>query len=262
MGVRWISARAAPRASGEGDARLRGVQPLDVAQVAEALRKAFDHQPDPTGLVATFDVKLLERHDQFYEDPDFWPRVYLDLAGELHIRARTPEETTALIKCVVDAAQRGVFDQLPGWNVGVIEAGTVHHFAVEYDEAKIHRVVAKIPAGIAVLGGSAHDELRRYVIGDPGAEGVRVAEISPPGSPRDAGDHHLAVVYVTPKSLRAAVVLYGGLFVVRAGTELEPPRLLVTKCRAAGGSTRFVEGDEAAEIASEVRRHAESLGAA
>ena len=69
MGVRWISARAAPRASGEGGARLRGVQPLDVAQVAEGLRKAFDHQPDPTGLVATFDVKLLEHHDQFYELP-------------------------------------------------------------------------------------------------------------------------------------------------------------------------------------------------
>jgi len=248
--------------SGEGGARLRGVQPIDVAQVAEALRKAFDHQPDPTGLVATFDVKLLERHDQFYEDPDFWPRVYLDLAGELHIRARTPEEATALIKCVVDAAQRGVFNQLPGWNVGVVEAGTVHHFAVEYDETKVHRVVAKIPAGIAVLGGSARDELRRYVIGDPGAEGVRVEEFSPPGSPHDAGDHHLAVVYVTPKSLRAAVVLYGGLFVVRVGAELEPSRLLVAKCRVAGGSTRFVEGGEADEIVLEVRRHAESLGVA
>jgi len=218
--------------SGEGGARLRGVQPTDVAQVAEALCKALDHQPDANGLLAEFDVELLEPHDRFYGDCDFWPRVYLDLAGELHIRARTGEEATDLIKRVIHAARQGVFHHLPGWNVGVVEAGTIHHFAIEYDAAKVHRVVAKIPAGMALLCYPSPlgthptlDELRRYVIGDPGTEGVRVEDISGPNSLRDAGEHHLAVAYFTPKSLRAVVVLYGGCFVVRVGTEQESPRL-------------------------------------
>jgi hypothetical protein len=77
--------------TGEGGARARGLVQADVARLADAVLAAMKSPPRPGGLVAEFQVELLNADDPRVNDPAFLPRIYLDLDGGMHIRARTPD---------------------------------------------------------------------------------------------------------------------------------------------------------------------------
>jgi hypothetical protein len=94
--------------------------PADVARLADAVLAAMKSPPRPGGLVAGFVVELLNADDPRVNDPAFRPRIYLDLDGGMHIRARTPDEAVALLDSAIHATQQGVFHNLSDWNVGAV----------------------------------------------------------------------------------------------------------------------------------------------
>ncbi len=253
--------------TGEGGARARGLVQADVARLADAVLAAMKSPPRPGGLVAEFEVELLNADDPRVNDPAFWPRIYLDLDGGMHIRARTPDEAVALLKSVIHAAQQGVLHNLPGWNVGAVEPGTIHHVAVEYDGIRVDRVIAKIPAGLianyaeSMWASEALNDVRDFVRGCATPNPPQVVEIAGPGTIDRWPDYHVAVVRASREGFRAAVSVYGGCFLVEAGAEGQSPTTLVARSSRDGSRTEFVVCHAATEIVEHVAAVLHSAGA-
>ena len=254
--------------TGFSGARVRGLKPEDVDSVVDSLLDVVKGPPDRTGLVGEITVELLEEHDvHITSDPDFWPRAFLDLAGQLKIRARDPGEAERLAASLITLAKKGVFRYHGGWATGEVSTGTLHHVSMIYDESSVFRIVAKIAYGVAFLHVGPevmyHDpfgHLRRYIVGEGQHErDSPVRELSEPASIKDWPEHHLVMVEPSRGHLRGIVALYGGCHIVEFGPASVPllqAQPVVAISRRDGTETQFLGGQIAGQVLQILRDHA------
>jgi hypothetical protein len=79
-------------ANGSFLCRRRASVPSEIDKLMATFERLHECKPDQDGLVAEVDV-LTHDLGEIGNDPDFWPRIVLDLKGRLFIRARSPEES-------------------------------------------------------------------------------------------------------------------------------------------------------------------------
>jgi hypothetical protein len=253
--------------SEEGITRVRGSTPEDVKRLVEAVLKVVQGPPDKSGLLGEVPVELLsEAESGIASDPDFWPRVFLDLKGQLKIRARDGQEATRLFEAVVYRAQRGAFKALSGWATWQVQAGTPHLFCLEWNYSALLRVVAKIAYGAAycralpkILESESLRQVRDFVLGTQnGNTTLPVRQIGDTESISDWPDHHVVLIESCRNRLQGIVALCGACFIVDLG---ENPlsevfaRPVVAMSRRDGTDTRFATDDVAKMVAEILRCH-------
>lgn len=168
-------------------------------------------KPDQNGLVCELSI-LTHDLGEIGKDPEFWPRIVLDLKGRLFIRARTPEEATKFMWAFGQYLQTGTFRSYSGWFTGPpILGGTPHQVLVVHDRYQMGRVFAKIACSHAFLslGGIAKklpmfNALRDYALGKPTDDWEQlVREIRLPGTIKQSQKHHVAALFLKDKHLIA-----------------------------------------------------------
>ncbi len=247
--------------------RVRGAAPEDVRRLVKAVLKVVQGPPDKSGLLGEVPVELLsEAESGIASDPDFWPRVFLDLKGRLKIRARDGQEATQLLEAVVYLAQQGAFRDLTGWATGQVQAGTPHLFCLEWNYNALLRVVAKIAYGTAcrralpkVFESKSLRQIRDFVLGTQNGNTTSpVRQISDIESISDWPDHHVVLIESRRNQLQGIVVLCGACFIVDLGENPLPEvfaRPVVAMSRRDGTDTRFVTDDVAKMMAEILRYH-------
>lgn len=248
-------------------ARVRGATPEDARRIVEAVLKVVQGPPDKSGLLGEVPVELLsEAESGIVSDPDFWPRVLLDLNGRLKIRARDGQEATRLFEAVIYLAQRGAFKDLSGWATWQVQAGTPHLFCLEWNYSALLRVVAKIAYGAAycralpkILESESLRQVRDFVLGTQnGNTTLPVRQISDTESISDWPDHHVVLIESCYDQLQGIVVLCGACFIVDLGENPLPAvfaRPVVAMSRRDGTDTRFATDGVAKMVAEILRCH-------
>lgn len=246
--------------AGLGGARSHGLKPQDVDRLVDSLLDVVKGPPTGTGLLGEIPVELLDEHDvHIASDPDFWPRAFLDLTGQIKIRARDPEEAERLAGALITLAKKNVFRDHSNWSTGEVSAGTPHHVSIIYNERSIFRIIAKVAYGVAFLRVGPHAmyhdpfmHVRRYIICEEKEEMASpVRELSEPGSIREWPEDHLVAIELCQGHLRGIVALYGACHVVEFGPV--PDRLMeawpsVAMSRINGTKTQFVDGQIAEQV--------------
>jgi hypothetical protein len=247
-----------------GRARKRGVRPEDVDALVEAILRVVVGPPDESGQLGSVDVDLLSEAEAHYaDDPDWWPRAFLDLRGRLQVRARDAHEAEQFFPILITLAERGVFSDHSRWSTGEVVAGTTHRFRLEWDDLAVARVVAKIAYATAVrsvlpseLRSEPLTRVSRFVRGGNDEDAVVVRSIREAGTITEWPDHHLALLESNGGRLQGIVVLYGACFVVDLGDDPLPEAFskpVLAMSLTNGTKTYFASDDEAEAIARRLK---------
>jgi len=159
------------------------------------------------------------------KDPEFWPRIVLDLKGRLFIRARTPEEATKFIAVFSQYFQTAAFKNYSGWVTGPPIGSTPHQVLIVHDRYQVGRVFAKIACAFAfvALGYDAKklpmfNVIRDYALGRPSADWEQlVREIRLPGTIKQLQDRHVAALTLKDEHLVCVISLFGSLATIDMG---------------------------------------------
>lgn len=250
--------------------RKHGSVPEDIDKLVESVIDVIKGPPDESGVLGEVPVELLSEYEEnIASDPDFWPRVFLDLKGQLRIRARDEQEATLLIELVVKAAQRGAFKNHCGWATGEIPAGARHRIRLEWNDRAVLRVVAKIAYTTAFLqvpvevrNSEKWRRIRNFVLDDEEAKGkLPVRQISEADSMKQWPDHHVVLIQSRNRRLWGIVVLYGACFVVNLGKDCMPKvfaKPFVAMTRRDGTKTYIASKDETETVAKTLWRSVEN----
>jgi len=247
-------------------ARRRGAKPEDVEKLVTRIKEMLDSKPDARGLVAEIQVRT-DDLKEIGADPDFWPRIVLDPAGDLFIRSRNPEEATRFMRALTLLVQN--YDQFPydpkSWSPVEITSGTPHAVLFAFRHAAIQRVIAKVACGVATVG------LGRKIFEEPIALEVRrfaledqfdktcssVEQICLPGVLKSWPELHVAAVVELEGKLLGIVSLYGDCNLVEFGPAPSKMNLkipIAAHCRKSGGDTRMLMGESALSMSDELKR--------
>jgi hypothetical protein len=160
-------------------------------------------------------------------------------------------------------AQRGAFRE-HGWMRGEMPAKTPHHFAVEYDDEAVVRIIAKIAYGVCfqgtgseIMSSEPFTPIRRFILGLEHL--TPVVEISAPGTITSYPDHHLTAVHLRHGRVAGTVVLYGGCHSVDLGpvfTGASAVLPLAAMSRRDGTDSRVIEGEMMRRIVDALTAHA------
>jgi len=253
------------------NARVHGAMPEDVNRLVEAILRIVEGPPDKSGFLGEVTVELLSEADaDIVSDPDFWPRVFLDLRGRLKIRAHDGEEAKQLFEAIVKLAQLGTFKDHSKWPTGQVPAGTSHRFCLEWDEHAVLRVVAKIAYATAylqalpqLLGSESLHRVRRFVLDDQDDDGkLPVQQISLEESITEWPNHHVVLIESYNGQLRGIVVLYGACFVVDLGKDPLPTvfaKPVVAMSCMDGTHSYLAAEDETEIVVKKLRCHIEQF---
>jgi hypothetical protein len=199
------------------------------------------------------------------KDDEFWPRIVLDLAGKVFIRARNPVEAGNFITLFVRALETGAFRDHSSWTSGEVVGGTVHTVAMRYRASAVVRVVAKIACGLTFLRlgcdgpkSEIHRNARAVVNPEgPDAPAAFTKFISEPGTLRLWPDHHVGIVELREGHLRSIVSLYGDCRTIDLGPLLNSVEFkpIVAFCREDGTHAFIVEGEESEKVIGDLNRY-------
>lgn len=243
-------------ANGSFLCRRRASAPSESEMLVTTFERLLEHTPDQNGLVAEVDVRT---HDlgEIGNDPDFWPRIVLDLKGRLFLRARSSEEAARFVDVFVRALRAGDFKDYSGWATGPsIQGGTPHTVMISYDDCEVRRVFAKIACSVAfkVLSQDAKelpmfDTLRRYALGSspPNWRDV-VLQIKVPGTLTQFEGRHVAAVFREKDQITCLISLFGSLHRIalgRAPDAIVDFRHAVAQCLVNGTQTKILSDREA-----------------
>ena len=256
-----------------GQVNRRGPKPEEVSRLVQAIRNWVKAPPDTAGLIGELPIELLSESDAaIVADPDFRPRIFLNLKGQLKIRARNGEEAVQLIRTVVALGERGALSDFSRWQTFQIEAGTPHHCRIEWDHHAMLRVAAKITYAIihlqapcARLTSKSLDRLRRFVMGDHDGEPLPIQQVTVEEEAlTEWPDEHIVLINSSHDQLQVIVVLYGTCFVTNLGDELLPlfVKPVAAVSRMDGTHTTFVEDAVSRNIAQRVKRFLKEIAPA
>lgn len=255
-----------------GNARCRGTKPEDVDRLIDAVLRVVSGPPDESGLLGSVDVELLsETESNYATDPDWWPRIFLDLKERLIVRAGNGDEAVQLFAMVLELAQRGAFNDHSQWATGEILAGTPHRVKLQYDGLALARVVAKIACALAYrkalpmrLDSDRLRAINLFVLGKEEKDfDLPVQYISEAGSFTQWPDYHLAKIESYKGNLVGIVILHGACFLVNLGEDPLPEifsQPVVAMSLKDGTNTFFVTDDLAQSIGEALKEHIEQFG--
>jgi hypothetical protein len=251
--------------------RRHGVTPEDMDRLVQGILSVVEGPPDESGLLGDVAVELLsEAEADIRSDPDFWPRVFLDLSGQLKIRARDVEEAKRVFEAAVKLARLGVFKDHSRWATGEVPGGTPHRVCLEWDDRALLRVVAKIAYATACLQAAPGEleseslrQLRRFVLGNQDHDAtLPVRQISPAKSITEWPDHHVVLIESNRGQLHGVVDLYGTCFFVDLGKDPLPAvfaRPVVAMSRKDGTHTHLANGDVRDIVVETLRCYVERI---
>src|SRR5260370_22029454 len=134
--------------NGQGGARRRGPSPASVKRLVVALLEILDRKPDPRGFISELEVRT-DRLLNISADPDFWPRVVLDLSGHVYVRARSLDEALRFITALIFGLKAGAFEKdYSSWTHSGIVARSLHWFSLLYDRCVGPRLACSIVCGL------------------------------------------------------------------------------------------------------------------
>ncbi len=198
--------------------------------------------------------RLLPDDDPLRSDPNFLPRISLDLKGDLVILARTPEEAMAVIHFALLVAENPT--KVPRgtgrtWNV---EGRAMHQVLVVMNEDDAFRVVSKVALGAWRFGtewlqGSAFDAIRAFVADGEWPSESRLAKEIPlaKGELEEFPDHHIAVVERRGGIVRAVVSLTGLCYEINLAPMPGEPLIGGAVARRDGTETFLISSADAGE---------------
>ncbi len=246
-------------ANGSFLCRRRASAPSESEKLVATFERLLERKPDQNGLVAEVDV-LTHDLGEIGNDPDFWPRIVLDLKGRLFIRARSPEEAAKFVPVFVRALKAGAFRDHSGWVTGPpIQGSTPHTVMVSYDDCEVRRVFAKIACSVAfiVLGEIAKelpmfDTLRQYALGDspPNWHDV-VLQIKFPGTLTQFEDRHVAALFRENDQIVCLISLFRSLHRIELGhapDAIGDFRHAVATCLVNGTQTKVLSHRQAEDV--------------
>lgn len=205
--------------------RRRAPEPAEMEKLVGAVERMLASKPDEKGLLCEISV-LTHDLGEVGKDPDFWPRIVLDLRGRLFIRARNPEEALKFMSAFTQYLQAGAFKDYSRWVTGPpISGSTPHQVMIVHDRYMVGRVFAKIACSLAfiTIGEQAKqlsrfEILRSYALGGHTEvwEGL-VRELRFPGTLKYFGSRHIAALTSKSNHMVALVSLCGGLELIDLG---------------------------------------------
>lgn len=239
--------------------RRRASEPAEMENLVSAVERMLASKPDEKGLLCELSVLT---HDlrEIGKDPDFWPRIVLDLRGRLFIRARNPEEALKFMSAFTHYLHAGAFRDYSRWVTGPpISGSTPHQVMIVHDRYLVGRAFAKIACSLAfvALGEQAKqlsrfETLRSYALGgqteawDGLVRGVRL-----PGTLKHFGSRHIAALTIESNHMIGLISLFGGLELIDLG---EIPASMPTSLSAVasaeidGTKTNILLPEEAGHI--------------
>jgi hypothetical protein len=244
--------------SAHGQMRRRGANPMDVDRLVEVLLTITKNRPNAEQLVSALFART-ENIPEISDDPDFWPRVVLDVSGKPFIRARDQREALAFAKYLIAFLEAGAFRDYCRWRNAEITGGTPHVVQLRCRESSLHQLASKVAFGLAWLG-SPEARSRWDILGPLRELVLRFAQngqqgtaqwISKPNTITSFPDHQVAAVIRWGSHLRGLVSFYGDCSVV----EWAPPsdslacwQTVAAISRRDGTKTELVSGELSAKI--------------
>jgi len=239
--------------------RRRASEPAEIDRLVRAFEEMLARRPNQNGLICELSV-LTHDLGQIGKDPEFWPRIVLDLKGRLFIRARTADEAVQFISAFVNYLGAGTFRDHSHWVTGPpISGSTPHQVLIVHNQYEVGRVFAKIACSFSfiALGAIAKtlpmfNVVREYALGsstDNWAQLVR--EIRFPGALKQLHDRHIVALALRNDHVIVLVSLFGSLQMIDLG---EAPEAIHTfRCAAAtarvdGTKTQVLPDEEAEKI--------------
>lgn len=201
--------------------RRRGANPEEVDRLVEVLLASIPRIRHAKELVEELYART-ENIPEISDDPDFWPRVVLDLSGRPFIRARNTKEARLFAELLMVFLRAGAFRDYSRWTSTEISGGTPHTVQLRCRVSSLHRLAAKVTFGLAWIGSlevQARPEvlraLRDFVLGHH-VTGLAptVLWASKPNSIAVFPNHHIAVVTRLHDRLRGLTSFYGDCSVV------------------------------------------------
>ncbi len=223
------------------DARINGNSLAEVRELVDHLKKVIVDRR------TKIRVDLVGQ--PYVDDPEYWPRIFLDGRGLLRVGARTTAEATRFLSDVLTAVRAGAFDRIgETWRTVIVPPGTLHEIRVTSRAEPIRRLVAKVAYGLAVLavgdpisiGGDPWGELRRYVLDGSVSDPHPVRYYAPVRAVDLVPGCHVAVVRITNGLVQVVVSLHGSCYIVRVGSALVfSPKVAIAVSRFDGSFTGF-----------------------
>jgi hypothetical protein len=232
--------------------RRRGANPRDVDHLVEVLLELVNRIPDAERLVQELYART-ENIPEISSDPDFWPRVVLDISGKPFIRARNKKEARFFAELLIAFLKAGAFRDYSRWSNTEISGGTPHLVQLRCRESSLHRLAAKVTFGLAWICSTEVQSqteilrpLRELVLGQSATGRVSTAVwAAKPNSITAFPNHHAAMVTRLHDRLRGLTSFYGDCSVVELA--LTPESLtgfetIVAISRKDGTKTEVAEG--------------------
>jgi hypothetical protein len=237
-----------------GQACTRGTSPEVIDNLLQKFWDLMNQPPDKTGFVCEIDAPLFVEKE-IASDPDWWPRIFLNLRDQLVIRARDPEEAKKFIHILVVTSKNGAYSAHTNWETKLIEAGKPHHIRLEYDINLIHRVISKIAvAGLYASIGDIQveseqiDLLKKYILGESDETyEPSLQELFAPDVIKVWPEQHVLFIEPADGRLVAYLVLYGAFYALDLGINPAPEMMnktIVAKSFQNGCRTYFATSEE------------------
>jgi hypothetical protein len=258
-------------ADGSYTCRRRASGPVEIDKLVSLCEEMLSRKPQKDGLICQVGVRIYEL-GEIGNDPEFWPRIVLDLKDQLFIRARNPEEAKKFFNALVQYLRLPAFKDYSRLVTGPpIQGSTPHQIMILHDTYQVGRVFAKIVSSFAfvALGNSAKQlpmfrTLRSYALGDltEGWDGL-FQELRLPGSLTHFQDCHVAGIAVRNSHLVGLVSLFGGLGLVDLGEApvgMQTLRSVGASAEICGKKTKMLSLDESEEVLRVLLDELESVG--
>jgi hypothetical protein len=256
--------------AGQGGARRRGPSPASAKRLVVSLMGILGRTPNPQGFISELEVRTDPLPD-IDPDPDFWPRVVLDLSDRVYIRARTSNEALRFVTALIHGLKLGAFEKdYTGWTNSEIVAGSPHSLSLVYDKFVVQRLAGKIACGLMFLQFGptvrTHEPFRRvrgFVLGSPGDRTASpVTQVCDAGTETPWKGNHVAFICTHDDRTLAVVSIYGDCQLVNFGANsglFLPDETQLAMCMWNGTQARMVPASTVPGVATELKSRAASF---
>jgi hypothetical protein len=247
-----------------GSARRRGPSIASVQRLVFALKKIVDRRPDVRGFIGEVAVRT-DRLPDIEIDPDFWPRVVLDLSEHVYIRARNSGEALRFAAILIEGLRAGVFDRDYGaWTSTEIPGNSTHWLSLTYDKFVGQRLAGKIACGLmflqfgpAICANASFQRVRTFVLEKPSPRAASpVTQLCEAGTQVLWNGDHVAFLCTHSGRTLGIVSVYGDCHVVHFGDASDLPSVhesQMAMCRWDGKHARMVRAASIPRVLAELR---------
>jgi hypothetical protein len=239
-----------------------GPDQAHVSELLDKVRELLKGSNKPEHLLTRVDLKLLDRGDPLVQDERFHPRIFMDLAGYLRIRARDRHEAKRFAKTFLRIRAHPFLRDPGRWRVGHVAAGTSHRAKITYEWRLVNRVVAKIAYGVFVsaLGVEYFEKdpfklIREFIIGEASGANDPVRGISGVGSLSDFSGDHIVSIEEDENGVLGIVSVSGSCYTVDFGGGQGIGKQYAAMSRRDGSRSFLADEEVGAKISTTLREH-------